>query len=263
MLHTLSPIAFSIAPLEIRYYSLMYLLGLVIGYAFLRYFANTDKKFPVKKDEIIYLICYLFVGIMIGAILGAVFFYNPEFYLSNPLEILMVWHGGMSIHGGLIGCVIAGLLFCKFKKINPLVLSDYLIIPAILGLSFGRIGNFLNGELWGRVTDFKICIDYSQNEFITNPPHGCRHASQIYAALKNLAIFVFLFTLYKRLKSRKPGTIFFAFLICYGVLRSLHELVREPSWVYMNLTAGQWLSIPLVIIGVLGLAFLYRANTKH
>ena len=253
MLHTISPVAFTLGPLEIRYYSLMYLLGLALGYTFLRYFQKTDKNFPLKKNEIIDFIFYIFLGVIIGGRLGIVLFYNPEFYLSNPLEILAIWKGGMSFHGGLLGVIITTYTYCKIKKINPLLLGDYLVIPAALGLMFGRIGNFLNGELWGRTTDLKICIDYSQNEFIKNPPLGCRHPSQIYAALKNLATFTILFTLYKTLQARKPGTIFFTFLTCYGTLRSLVELVREPSWIYWNLTAGQWLSVPLVLIGIIGL----------
>ncbi len=261
MLHTISPIAFSLGPLDIRYYNLMYLLGLALSYIFLKYFQKKDKNFPLKKDEIIDFIFWAFLGVIIGGRLGVAFFYNPGFYLGNPLEILAIWKGGMSFHGGLLGVIITSYIYCKIKKINLLVLGDYLVIPAALGLVFGRIGNFLNGELWGRVTDLKICVDYSQNEFIKNSPLGCRHPSQIYAAIKNLATFTILFTLYRTLKNRKPGTLLFTFLLCYGAFRFLVEFVREPSWIYWNLTAGQWLSVPLVLIGLIGLVQINKRTS--
>ena len=260
MIHNINPIFLDIGFLQIRYYGLMYLAGLLLGYIFLHYFSKNDKSFPLKKEEIQDFIFWVFLGVIIGGRLGMVLFYNPLFYLTHPIEIIAIWKGGMSFHGGLLGVAIVSLLYCKSKKINPLVLADYLVIPASIGLMFGRIGNFLNGELWGRISNLPFCIDYSQNKYIHFPPDGCRHPSQIYEALENLITFFMLMFAYKTWHQRKPGTLFFLFLILYGTLRSLVELVREPSWVYLNITAGQWLSLPLILIGIIGIIKVNKQN---
>lgn len=262
-LHTINPIAFEIGVIQIRYYSLMYIFGILIGYLFLEYFRKTDPKFPLNKGEIIDLIFWIFVGVIIGARLGIALFYNPSFYFTHPLEILAVWKGGMSFHGAFIGAIISFIIYCGNRKIHPLFLGDYVIIPVALALAFGRIGNFLNGELWGRITDLSFCVDYSQNSNITNPPEGCRHPSQIYEFLKNILNFAILLWMYFKMQYRKPGTIFFTFIIIYGALRFLVEYVRVPSWIYANLTAGQWLSIPLIITGLVGLFILYGKKSNY
>lgn len=263
MLDTINPIMLELGGLQIRYYGLMYLAGLVFGLWIMHRFQRYDSKFPLKKDEIFDCAFIVFLGAVLGGRLGIVLFYDPLYYLEHLWEVPAIWKGGMSFHGGLIGVAIVTYLFARFKKINPFILGDYLVMPFAIALMFGRIGNFLNGELWGRITTLPFCIDYSQNPYLSSPPQGCRYPSQFFEAGKNLLVFLVLFSLYKLWHKRKPGTLLLLFLILYGVLRSLVEFIREPSWVYMGISAGQWLSLPLIIIGLTGLIVLYKNSDKN
>ena len=141
-------------------------------------------------------------------------FYNPGFYFSNPLEVLQVWHGGLSFHGGLVGAVAAGYVFCKRKKLNYYDLADITVVPVALALALGRIGNFMNAELYGRITDVSWCIDYSKNKFMDGIPEGCRHPSQIYESMKNLLIFSALWVI--KDKKLPKGFMFWTFVAMYG-----------------------------------------------
>jgi phosphatidylglycerol:prolipoprotein diacylglycerol transferase len=239
----------------------MYLAALVVGILFLHYFASKSKDFPLKKEQILDFVFWVFLGVIVGGRLGNVVFYHPEFYLKNPLEIFAIWKGGMSFHGGMIGVIIATIAYCKKYQIHTLKLTDYLVIPVAIGLMLGRFGNFLNGELWGKPSNLPFCINYSESKFITRPPQGCRHPSQIYAAIKDFVIFLVLFGFYKFKHNRKTGTISFLFLILYGIFRSTVEIFREPSWVYLGITAGQWLSLPLIVIGTIGMIYIHRKRT--
>lgn len=258
IIHALNPVAITLGSIEIRHYSLMYLVGLIVTIAFLGHFQKTDKHFPLKKNEIFDLVFWGFLGLFIGARLGGTLLYHPTFYLSKPLELFAIWKGGMSFHGGLLGTIIAVAIFCRTKKISPLLMGDYLVIPLAVALFFGRIGNYINGELWGRVTENFVCIDYSKNPHLTNAPEGCRHPSQWYEAIKNVVIFFVLWKLYEKWHTRKTGTLFFVFLLLYGTLRTLIEFVREPAWVFLNITAGQWFSLPLILVGIVGLLWIQK-----
>ena len=183
-IHNISPVLahFSVfgIPLEIRWYGLFYVLSFLIAYFMIKYLAK-QRKLGITEDDVADLILYLLLGVVLGARLFYVIFYNPFFYLSNPLEIPAVWHGGLSFHGGLVGAIAAGWYFCRKKKISFYRLADIAVIPAALGLAFGRIGNFINGEVVGRITNLPWGVKFPGYE-------DFRHSSQIYESFKNLFI---------------------------------------------------------------------------
>ena len=259
-LHNIDPVLLEIGPLQIRYYGLLYAIGFVIAY-FLIYYLAKRKSLGIRKDDVADLIMYLIIGIVAGARLFYVAFYNPFFYLQNPIEAIKVWHGGLSFHGGLIGAVIAVYLFCRKKKIEFYDLADIAVIPVALALALGRIGNFINGELYGRITNVSWCIDYSQSQFVSGID-GCRHPSQIYASLKNLAIFSVLWFI--KDKKLPKGFMFWSFVTLYGLFRAIAEFFRQPDeqigFIFNYFTMGQLLSFPLFL---LGLYMLFKLKSEH
>ncbi|MFC1705093.1 prolipoprotein diacylglyceryl transferase, partial [Nanoarchaeota archaeon] len=157
--HNINPVLFNLGPLQIRYYGVIYALGFVITYYFLVYFAR-QGKLKLKDEEIGDFIFYSVIGVILGARLFEVLFYNLKFFLANPLEILMVWHGGLSFHGGLVGAVLAIFIFCRKKKIAFYDIADAAVFPVSLALMLGRIGNFLNAELYGKITNVPWCVKF-------------------------------------------------------------------------------------------------------
>lgn len=257
--HNINPVLLELGPLQIRYYGLFYALGFVIAYFLISYLAKR-KELNITKDDVADLLLYEIIGIVLGARLIYVFVYNPLFYLQNPLEIFAVWRGGLSFHGGLIGAIIAGYSFCKKKKINFYDLADIAVIPVALALALGRLGNFINAELYGRITNVGWCIDYSKNQFV-EVPSGCRHPSQIYASIKNFTIFAVLWFI--KDKKLPKGFMFWSFVALYGLFRAIVEFFRQPDeqigFVLDYFTMGQVLSFPLFLIG---LYMLYKLNKK-
>ncbi|MBI3027759.1 prolipoprotein diacylglyceryl transferase [Candidatus Woesearchaeota archaeon] len=249
--HNINPVLFELGPFQIRYYGLFYALGFVIAYYSINYLAKR-KGLQITKDHVADFLVYVIVGVVSGARLIYVFVYNPLFYLQNPLEIIAVWHGGLSFHGGLLGAVFATYLFCKKKKIEFYDIADIAVLPVALALALGRLGNFMNAELYGRLTDASWCIDYSKNKFVESLPSGCRHPSQIYASIKNLAIFSVLWAI----KDRKlpKGFMFWSFVALYGLFRTFVEFFRQPDeqigFIFNYLTMGQLLSFPIFLLGV-------------
>ncbi len=258
--HNINPALLELGPLQIRYYGLFYALGFVIAYFLIPYLAKI-KGLSITKDDAADFLIYEIIGIVAGARLVYVFVYNPLFYFQNPFESIAVWHGGLSFHGGLIGAVLAAYLFCRKKKINFYELADIVVIPVALALALGRLGNFANAELYGRITNVSWCIDYSKNQFIQNLPSGCRHPAQIYASIKDLVIFAVLW----RIKDKKlpKGFMFWSFVALYGLLRTIVEFFRQPDeqvgFIFSYFTMGQLLSFPLFLLGVY---MLYRLNKK-
>jgi len=232
--HNINPTLITLGPLEIRYYGLIFALAFLIAYFFLK-----KHKFK-KQDHLESLIIYLIIGVIIGSRLFEVIFYNLPYYLTNPIKIIAIWQGGLSFHGGITGAAIALYLFTRKYKYNFLKLADLIAIPAALALCFGRIANFINAELYGRVTSIPWAVKFPNAE-------GFRHPSQLYEATKNLLIFFIL--LFKN--KNKPGNTFALFLILYSTLRFFIEFVREPQILIGPLTMGQLLSIPLFIIGII------------
>lgn len=257
--HNINPVLLEIGPLQIRYYGLFYALGFLIAY-FLIYYLAKRKELPLTKDDVADFITYQIVGIVLGARIIYVLFYNLWFYLQNPFDIFAVWHGGLSFHGGLLGAIIGTYLFCKKKKIEFYDMADITVVPVALALALGRIGNFINAELYGRITDVSWCIDYSKNKFVENLPSGCRHPSQIYESMKNLVIFAALWFI--KDKKLPKGFMFWSFVALYGLLRTIVEFFRQPdeqiSFIFSYFTMGQLLSFPLFLLGAYMLFRLYK-----
>jgi phosphatidylglycerol:prolipoprotein diacylglycerol transferase len=208
------------------------------------------KKLNLSFRELDDLMIWLVAALIIGARLGEIIFYNPSYYIANPSEIIMIWHGGLSFHGGLIGVLIVGYVYSRKKKINFLQLCDIFVVPLTLAQVFGRMGNFINGELYGRLTTLPWGVKFPGAE-------GFRHPSQLYEAAYDLVIFGFLF--FQRNLKRKPGYLLGWFLVLYSVFRFLTEFVREPDLMVGPLTMGQTLNIPMFVLGVY---LLYRIRKK-
>ncbi len=251
-LHNIDPVIFSLGPLSVRYYGLFYALGFVIAY-FLIYALARRKGLGLSRDDVGDCIFSLVIGVVIGARLFYVLSYNLPFYLSNPLEIFALWRGGLSFHGGLIGGIAATFYFCRNKKLRFYDIADIAAIPLALGLALGRIGNFINGELYGRMTTLPLCIDYSKNQYIGQVVEGCRHASQLYESFYSLVIFTILLSLFLSKKELPKGMLTWLFVAMYGFFRTATEFFRQPDaqlgFLFGGLTMGQLLSIPMFVIG--------------
>ena len=214
-----------------------------------------EKKVKLSKNDISDLFIYAILGVILGARIFYVFVYNLPYYLANPSEIAAVWHGGLSFHGGLIGAIIAIYIFCRRKKISFYDITDIAVIPLALALAIGRIGNFINGELYGRITNVPWAVKFPDAE-------GYRHPSQIYESFKNLLIFAILW----KVKGRKlkKGYLTWLFVILYSAFRFIVEFFRQPDeqlgFVLGFLTMGQVLS---VIMFLIGLFFMYRISKKR
>lgn len=253
----IDPIAFAIGPLVIRWYALAYLAGFLLGWRYcLRLAAKADDR--PNKDDIDDFLTWAVIGVIIGGRLGYVLFYQPGYYLENPLEALKIWNGGMSFHGGVLGVIAAMIGFAKLKGIKIFKLSDLVCAAAPIGLFFGRIANFINGELYGTIT--------GTTRGIVFPGGGIspRHPSQLYEALlEGIVLFVLLWLL-ARSPNVKTGTVTGVFLLGYGVFRMLVEFVREPD-AYLGLiggliSMGQILCIPMILIGAI---ITYMAQRKQ
>jgi phosphatidylglycerol:prolipoprotein diacylglycerol transferase len=256
------PVALSIGPLAIRWYGLMYLVGFAF-FAFLGRLRARDAWRGLTRQDVDDLLFYGVLGVILGGRLGYVLFYKPGYYLAHPLETLMVWHGGMAFHGGVLGAITVMWLFARSRGKPFLQVADFVAPLVPLGLAFGRIGNFINGELWGRPADPSVwpwaMIFPQAGDSIP------RHPSQLYqAALEGLLLFILLW-LYSR-RQRPTGVVGAVFLIGYGVFRFLAEFAREPdSFLGLlagSLSMGQWLSLPMIVIGA-GLAVhFYRTGSR-
>ncbi|HIE64315.1 MAG: prolipoprotein diacylglyceryl transferase [Nitrospira sp.] len=241
----IDPIFVRIGPLAFRWYGLMYALSFITAIYMIRVIA-IKKKLKITQDEISDLILWIATGVILGGRLGYVFFYHPAFYISNPLKILAVWEGGMSFHGGMIGVTVAGLLFCKTHRFSFYDVADVAVVSGPIGLGLGRMGNFINGELFGRATDVPWCMVFPQGG------EACRHPSQLYqAGLEGIALFAILFFLSGRNVAK--GVIFWSLILFYGLFRFLVEFAREPDahlgLLFGTFSMGQILSAPMFILG--------------
>ncbi|MBS3101938.1 prolipoprotein diacylglyceryl transferase [Candidatus Woesearchaeota archaeon] len=247
--HNINPVLLRLGPFEIRYYGLFFVLGFIIAYFMLAYLAN-KRRLSLTKDDISDFLLYEIIGVILGARIFYVFIYNLKSYLANPLEIFAVWHGGLSFHGGLLGAVAAGIIFAKKRKIDFYELADIFVIPLALGLALGRLGNFINGELYGRITNVPWAVQFQDAE-------GFRHPSQIYESLKNLFIFAVLWNV--KDKKLPKGFLFWLFVTMYSFLRFVVEFFRQPDeqlgFFFGWLSMGQILSI--IMFGI-GFYFLHK-----
>ncbi len=245
-IHNINPVIFGFGPLEIRWYGLFYVVGFLFALWWLRKFSK------LKKEQVYDLMFWIIIAMIIGARVFEVLFWEPAYYFSNPLEILAIWHGGLSFHGGLAGIAVALAVFCKKQKISFYYLADILVLPASLAMALGRIGNFINGELYGTVTNVSWCVKFQSAD-------GCRHPSQIYESIYNIANFFILFALTKYKDANKKvreGFVFWAFIFFYGVFRFVTEFFRQSDVYYFGLSLGQILcSIMILAGGIMMLRF--------
>lgn len=250
MIHLLNPVLLHLGPIQVRWYGVLYALGFVLGYFILIRLAK-EKKFSLSKDDIGDLVFYLILCIVLGARIGYILFYNLSYYVSSPLEILALWHGGLSFHGGFIGAIVAIYLFSRKKKLHFYEISDMVVVPAALALALGRIGNFINGELYGRITNVQWCVDYSKNTNLMEKIEGCRHPSQLYESFYSFVMFAVLYLLSK--KNLPRGVLTWGFVAMYGLFRTLAEFFRQPDaqvgFLLGGMTMGQLLSIPMFVLG--------------
>jgi phosphatidylglycerol:prolipoprotein diacylglycerol transferase len=253
----LSPIALDLGFFQLRWYSLAYLAGIFIGYWYLLKLLKQPGA-PMARRHADDLVFYAALGIILGGRLGYVLFYNLPYYIDRPLEILKLWDGGMSFHGGVIGTSL-GILYLSWKeKLQWLRLHDYVACCVPFGLFFGRVANFVNQELWGAPTDVPWAV-----RFVESTPYGAalgppRHPSQLYeAGLEGLLLFAILWVMFWRTKSRyEPGKLVGAFIFFYGIFRFGIEYIREPDAQLVEfanstgLHMGQWLTVPMILGGL-------------
>ena len=255
----IDPIIFSIGPLAVRWYGMMYLLGFVGAYFMMCHIVKL-REWPIKKEAISDLLFYAVLGVVIGGRCGYTLFYNSNYYFRHPLEILYVWEGGMSFHGGLLGVVTVLLFFCWHRKLPLLQVADIAVSAVPIGLGFGRIGNFINGELWGRVTTHPWGVVFPGGGSLP------RHPSQLYeAALEGVVLFILIYLLH-RLKVRR-GLPAFSFVLFYGIFRFMVEFVRQPDnhlgFLWGGATMGQLLSLPMILFGLGGVIYVLKKNTDE
>ncbi|MFN3725065.1 MAG: prolipoprotein diacylglyceryl transferase [Allosphingosinicella sp.] len=256
--HNLDPVALDLGFFQLRWYSLAYLAGIVIGYLYLLKLVKQPGS-PMARRHADDMVFYATLGIILGGRLGYVLFYKPMDYLQNPLEIVQLWDGGMSFHGGLIGTILAMLYLARKNGLSFLRVSDYVACCVPFGLFFGRLANFVNGELWGRPTDVAWAVQFRElvgpGTVAVGPP---RHPSQLYeAGLEGIVLFLVLFVLFWWTRARyKPGLLAGVFALGYGLSRFVVEYFREPdahlTWLVEStgLSMGQWLTVPMILIGL-------------
>ena len=255
----IDPVLIEIGPLSVRWYGLMYLLAFGAGYLVIRGLSRF-RSLPLAGETASDLLFHAMLGVILGGRLGYVLFYNPAYYLRHPLSIFAIWEGRMSFHGGLLGVTIAVWIYSRRNGLPVLLVADIMAAAAAPGLFFGRIGNFINGELWGRVTDFPWGMVF--------PSAGSlpRHPSQLYEALlEGLVLTLVLLFLHRRKVSH--GIPFFTFFLLYGVFRFLVEFVREPDahlgYLWAGATMGQLLSLPMIGLGIAGLVVVSRRKVAQ
>jgi len=249
------PIAFSVGPLAVRWYGLMYLIGFVLFVVLGRHRARQNMLTGWRPRDIDDMLYYGVFGVILGGRLGYVLFYKPLYYLQHPLEVFALWQGGMSFHGGFLGVIFAMWLFARGRRKRWLDVTDFIAPLVPLGLAAGRLGNFINGELWGRVTQGPWGMVFPQ----AGPEP--RHMSQLYQfGLEGLLLFAVLWLYTKR--RRPTGATSGLFLVGYGGCRFVAEFAREPDAflgpLALGLSMGQWLSLPMIVAGVGLMIWAYR-----
>jgi phosphatidylglycerol:prolipoprotein diacylglycerol transferase len=258
---TFDPVLISIGPFAIRWYALAYILGILLGWLYARAIIASKALWggpaPFNVADFDDFIVWVTIGIILGGRIGYVLFYNLPHFIAHPLEIVQLWKGGMSFHGGFAGCVVAVIAFALKRRLSFLSLGDVTCAVAPIGLFLGRIANFINGELWGRPTDVPWAMVFPSGGPLP------RHPSQLYeAAVEGLLLFIVLALLLRAGALRRPGLITGAFALGYGFARIFCELFREPDaqlgFLWGGLTMGMLLCLPLMLAGIALIAFALR-----
>lgn len=253
----IDPVAISLGPFAIRWYALAYIVGLLAGWRYCLALAGRAPYFVGRQDVDDFLV-WATLGVVLGGRIGYVLFYKPGYYIGHPIEALYVWHGGMSFHGGALGVTIAILLFTHSRQIPLFAFSDIITEAIPIGLFFGRIANFINGELYGRPSNVAWAMIFPNGGPVP------RHPSQLYEAFCEGILLFLLLLVAERLRARqRPGVVTGLFLIGYAAARMSGELFREPDpqlgFLIFGTTMGQLLSIPLLIAGILIITWALRA----
>ena len=262
----IDPVAIALGPIQVKWYGLAYLAGLVLGWLYIKRLLATPQVWPAGKapfapEKVDDLLLYMTLGVIVGGRLGMVLLYEPGYYLRNPIEIFQIWKGGMAFHGALLGCGVAIWLFARRYAVNPLSTMDLCAAAVPIGLFFGRIANFINGELWGRPTNVPWAMVFPEAKlwFPDIEPTG-RHPSQLYEAFaEGLLLFLVLRHLsHKTGAFHAPGRVTGVFLVGYGLARSTCELFRQYDPYHAlsayGLTPGIAYSIPMILLGLLFLS---------
>ena len=257
-INNFDPVAIEIFSIEIRWYSLAYIIGILLGWILSKKIFISDKDIKEKFDD---FITYIILGIIIGGRLGYVFFYNPQYYFNNLIDILKIWEGGMSFHGGLVGVVIITFWFSKKNNQSGFRYLDVISIVAPIGIFFGRIANFINSELYGLETNFFWAVKFIQVDDLY------RHPSQLYEAFFE-GIILFLILIYFRNKGfmKTPGVISGLFLVLYSIFRFIIEFFRVPDeqlgYLFFNFTMGQIISFIFLLIGIYLIIIKYETKKE-
>ena len=243
----IDPVAVAIGPFVVRWYALAYIVGLLLGWRYCLVLADRPPRLVERRDIDDFLV-WATLGVVFGGRIGYVLFYQPGYYLQHPIEALYLWHGGMSFHGGALGVTLAILLFTRARRLPVLAFSDVIAEAIPIGLFFGRIANFINGELFGRETDIPWAMVFPNGGPVP------RHPSQLYEAVcEGLLLFLLLLLAEHRGARQRPGIVTGLFLIGYAVARMSGELFRQPDaqlgFLVFGTTMGQLLSIPVLIAG--------------
>jgi phosphatidylglycerol:prolipoprotein diacylglycerol transferase len=260
------PVLVHLGPFAIRWYALAYIAGILLGWVYARALVRDEKlwggKPPLTVLDFDDFVVWVTLGIILGGRIGYVLFYNFDHFAAHPIEILQLWNGGMSFHGGFTGCVLAVVLFAKKRGLSILSLGDVTCAVGPIGIFLGRIANFINGELWGRPTDVPWAMVF---------PNGGplpRHPSQLYeAVLEGLVLLAVLYILMRAGALKRPGLIIGSFAVVYALARSFCEFFREPDaqlgFLWGGATMGQLLSIPLFLAGVGFIIYAFRHPLKR
>ena len=257
-INNFDPVAIQFFSIEIRWYSLAYIAGILAGWILGKKIISTDNKLREKFDD---YLTFLIIGIIVGGRLGYVFIYNFNYYIENPIDILKIWEGGMSFHGGLMGVILTTIWFAKKNFQNPFNYLDVVSIVAPIGIFFGRISNFINSELYGTEANIPWAVQFVKIDLVY------RHPSQLYEAiLEGIVLFVIMLHFKKRNFLESPGLISGLFLIFYSIFRFLTEFFRVPDeqlgYLFFNLSIGQIISCLFLLIGCYLFITKYEFRTK-
>jgi phosphatidylglycerol---prolipoprotein diacylglyceryl transferase len=259
----INPILISIGPFAVRWYALAYIVGIIVGWFYARAIIVSQRLWggpaPFTVLDFDDFVIWITLGIILGGRTGYVLFYNFPYFAAHPIEIVQLWNGGMSFHGGVLGCIVAIVAFALHRRIAILSLADVTAAVAPIGLFLGRIANFINGELWGRPADVPWAMVFPNGGPIP------RHPSQLYeAALEGVVLFIVLGLLVRTGALKRPGLVTGCFALGYGVARIICEFFREPDaqlgFLWGGLTMGMLLCIPLMLAGVAVLAVAFKRH---
>jgi len=258
----INPVAISIGPFDIHWYGITYLVGFAAAWWLAIRHTKRREDLPFTTDDIADLLFYCALGVILGGRLGSVLFYNFDALLKDPLMILRIWQGGMSFHGGFIGVAVAVIIYSRKRGISIFEVGDFVAPLTAIGLGLGRIGNFINGELWGRVTDVPWGMVFPDERAGLLP----RHPSQLYQFFLEGVVLFSILWIFSR-KRRPLMSVSGLFLLCYGLLRFFVEFFRQPdahlNFVAFNwMTRGQQLCIPMIILGAFMIWYAYRRDKK-